>query len=396
VIALLPLAIAGAGHLDATWGALIAGSAVQVVASLVLVRAAAPTLAAVVVAATVVALIAAADVLYPVNWATAPWIGVAGVTAGYRLMAGQPGVWALRAGYLALAGAAVVALRPWQGSWSAVAEGLALFAAPVLAGLWISIRRRLVRQLRAGAESAEREQHLLAERARADERARLAEEMRDVVTHRVSLMVLQAGALRMTAADPVTRVAADELRVAGVQALDELRDLTGELRRPGAAGAPGGPRPPDLRALVDRSVSAGLSVRLDISGDPEGVAPVVARTLHRIVREALTNVGKHAPEAAAEVWVRYGGEGVHVSVTNEAPVPVIVLGVQPATIATTPVSLDPDLAASGSRQGLANLARRVELMRGSFQAGRRADGRFAVEARLPSYVPAGPTVPAPR
>ena len=100
---------------------------------------------------------------------------------------------------------------------------------PLLA-LYFDARRRLVQALTERAERAERERHLLAEQARAEERARLAGEMHDVVTHRVSLMVLQAGALRMTAPDEATRQAAEELRAAGCQALDELRDLVGILR----------------------------------------------------------------------------------------------------------------------------------------------------------------------
>ena len=106
--------------------------------------------------------------------------------------------------------------------------------------------RRLVQALRERAERAEREHHLLAEQARAEERARLAGEMHDVVTHRVSLMVLQAGALRITAKDEATRQAAEELRAAGCQALDELRDLVGILRtapdEDQAPSPPGSPR----------------------------------------------------------------------------------------------------------------------------------------------------------
>src|SRR5205823_14107565 len=83
--------------------------------------------------------------------------------------------------------------------------------------------------LRDRAERAEQERYLLAEQARAEERARLAGEMHDVVTHRVSLMVLQAGALGITAKDEATRQAAEELRAAGCQALEELRDLVGIL-----------------------------------------------------------------------------------------------------------------------------------------------------------------------
>ncbi len=113
---------------------------------------------------------------------------------------------------------------------------------PLLA-LYFTARQGMVRALRERAERAERERHLLAEQARAEERARLAGEMHDVVTHRVSLMVLQAGALGVTATDEATRRAAEELRAAGCQALDELRDLVGILRtEPEGDQAPRRPR----------------------------------------------------------------------------------------------------------------------------------------------------------
>ena len=119
---------------------------------------------------------------------------------------------------------------PWEPSITVITIGLLRTAVGPLLALYFDARRRLVQALTERAERAERERHLLAEQARAEERARLAGEMHDVVTHRVSLMVLQAGALRMTAPDEATRQAAEELRAAGCQALDELRDLVGVLR----------------------------------------------------------------------------------------------------------------------------------------------------------------------
>src|SRR5262249_62046088 len=100
---------------------------------------------------------------------------------------------------------------------------------PLLA-LYFSARHEMLQALRDRAERAERERHLLAEQARAEERARLAGEMHDVVTHRVSLMVLQAGALSVTATDEATRRAAEELRAAGVPALVERAGVVGILR----------------------------------------------------------------------------------------------------------------------------------------------------------------------
>ncbi|MFD4232234.1 sensor histidine kinase [Streptomyces sp. NPDC058545] len=168
------------------------------------------------------------------------------------------------------------------------------------------------------AERAERERHLLAEQARTEERARLAGEMHDVVTHRVSLMVLQAGALRITATDEVTRQAAEELRAAGCQALDELRDLVGILRT-----TPEGDETPSVEgfaALIAESTAVGTPAELIEDGDRTLASPVVGRTAYRIVREALTNVRKHAPGARVTVRVAYDEAQVRLTIRNTPPV----------------------------------------------------------------------------
>jgi signal transduction histidine kinase len=244
-----------------------------------------------------------------------------------------------------------------------------------LLGLYVSARRRAVRALTERAERAERERYLLAEQARADERAKLAAEMHDVVTHRVSLMVVQAGALRVTAPDERTRSAAEDLRSTGCQALRELRDVVGLLRGTAAeddreAGEPVAPLP-DLTPLIAESRATGTPVELIEDGDPALAAPVVGRTAYRVVQEALTNVRKHAPEARVRVHVRYGTGGLRLSITNTAP----------------PRAADPMLAAAGSGTGLLGLRQRVELIDGMFDAGPEPDGGFRVEASLPAYVP---------
>ncbi|MBO2448797.1 two-component sensor histidine kinase [Actinomadura barringtoniae] len=243
-----------------------------------------------------------------------------------------------------------------------------------LIGLYVSARRGVVRGLRDRAERAEREQHLLAEQARAEERARLAAEMHDVVAHRVTLMVLQAGALRVQAPDDGTRAAAEELRSTGCQALDELRDVIGLLRRttegPDEEAGAHGPLP-DLSALIAESDSVGVPVELVEEGDPPLASPVVGRTAFRIVQEALTNVRKHAPGARVRVDVSYRTDGVRLAVRNTPPA----------------LPADADLAASGSGTGLVGLQQRVELIGGTFHSGPAPDGGFSVEASLPAYVP---------
>ena len=275
-----------------------------------------------------------------------------------------------RVAFLAVAVLAVIVCRPWQPSVEVITNGLLRILVGPLLSLYFGARHALLQSLRDRADRAERERYLLAEQARAEERARLAGEMHDVVTHRVSLMVLQAGALRMTAPDESTRHAAEDLRVTGCQALDELRDLVGILR-----AHPDGdetPSIPDLAVLVAESVKVGTPAELTEEGDPALASPLVGRTTYRIVREALTNVRKHAPGARVTVHVSYGDAQVRVVVRN--------------TPAPSAVDLS-GLAGTGSGLGIATLRQRIELVHGTLRARPEPDGGFCLEATLPAYVP---------
>jgi len=267
----------------------------------------------------------------------------------------------------------VISLRAWDPAVASIGSGVLFTISPALFGLYIANRRSLIQALTERAERAEREQELLAEQARADERVRLAGEMHDVVTHRVSLMVLQAGALRVTAPDEATRTAAEELREAGCQALAELRDLVGVLRThsDSAEEPTDAVRLPDLAELVTESQAVGMSVELIVDGNPLLTAPVVGRTAYRVVQEALTNVRKHAPGAKTRVHVRYGADRVRLTVRNGPPRETV----------------DRELGDSGSGTGLLGLKQRVELVSGRFTTAARPDGGFEVDAILPAFVP---------
>ena len=285
-----------------------------------------------------------------------------------------------RVALIALGIFAVIVCRPWEFSLTVIGIGLLRVAVGPLVALYFDARRRLVQALTERAERAERERDLLAEQARAEERARLAGEMHDVVTHRVSLMVLQAGALRMTAPDERTRQAAEELRAAGCQALDELRDLVGILR-----AAPDGDQAPsvaDFAELVAESTAVGTPAELVEDGDPALASPVVGRTAYRIVREALTNVRKHAPGARVTVRVSYGQSQVRLTVRNTRPT-----GHPGDLNGSGSGDAGSGLASTGSGLGLANLRQRIELVHGTLQAGPTPDGGFCLEATLPAYVP---------
>ena len=275
----------------------------------------------------------------------------------------------------------LVATRLWELSFAVAASALLLTAVPALLGMYVAARRGLIAALTERAERAEREQFLLAEQARAEERVRLAGEMHDVVTHRVSLMVLQAGALRVVTTDERVRAEAEGLRAAGCQALEELRDLVGVLRSPESAvgvvgsGASGvvGSGEWGVSVLVEESRAVGVDVELSESGDRSVSSPVVARTAYRIVQEALTNVRKHAPGSGVRVEVRYESDRVRLRVRNTAPTAVV----------------DRELASSGSGSGLKGLRQRVELVGGTFESGPRPDGGFCVESVLPVEAPGG-------
>ncbi|HMG63208.1 MAG TPA: histidine kinase, partial [Streptosporangiaceae bacterium] len=207
-------------------------------------------------------LISPAGLLTPANSGTV-WAPFGTVLAAYAPFFYQPN---RRLAIAAVAVLSIIVARPWQPSVTVITVAIVRTAAGPLLAMYYDARRRLVAALTERAERAEREQGLLAEQARAEERARLAGEMHDVVTHRVSLMVLQAGALGITAKDEATRQAAEELRAAGCQALDELRDLVGILRT-----EPDGdqtPSTPGLPALIAESTAAGALAELAEDGDP--------------------------------------------------------------------------------------------------------------------------------
>ncbi len=265
----------------------------------------------------------------------------------------------------------LVGAHAWAIEDPIAAPAAMLFSATL--GMYLGARRRLVAELTDRAERAERERLLLAEQARTDERVRLAGEMHDMVTHRINLMVLQLGALRVSVGDPATRAAIEDVRTSGCQALAELRDLVGVLRS--GDGAPAGAAEPadeaGLESLVDESRAVGLPVHLETDGDPAVVAPTVRRTLFRVVQESLTNVHKHAPGADVTVSVHYGPHRVHATVSN------------------TPRRRPTDTAVTdaGGGNGLDGLRHRVEVTGGTLVARSAADGGFTVTATLPLFVP---------
>ncbi|GAA3721035.1 signal transduction histidine kinase [Spinactinospora alkalitolerans] len=241
---------------------------------------------------------------------------------------------------------------------------------PLLAGLWAGTRRQLIVNLRERAERLEREQHLMAEHAITAERSRIAREMHDVVAHRVSLMVLHAGGLEVSAADDRSAETAGLIRTTGREALAELREILGVLREDAHGRAPTAPQPmlSDLAGLIGGSRAAGMWVEWSTTGTPRALAAQVERTAYRVVQEALTNAAKHAPGSPVAVRVDYGERDLEAVVTNEPP---------------RPGGNAPRESPPSSGYGLAGLRERVALAGGSLSAGPYPDGAWQVRAILP-------------
>ncbi|MFF2196663.1 sensor histidine kinase [Streptomyces sp. NPDC058157] len=246
---------------------------------------------------------------------------------------------------------------------------------PGLVGTAYGQQRRLVRALRERGDAAERARRLADSEARTHERSRIAAEMHDLLGHRLSLISLHAGGLELALerADPELREEAVLVRRTTRDALRELRQALGVLgplgRDTGAEALTDatGTRA-DIEALVAGSRDGGIAVRLDWTGADLDARPAgVRRAVHRVVREALTNVHRYAGAAHVAVSVAHDAETVRVTVRNGAP---------PAVPAAAPDQ--------GTGRGLTGLRERVELLGGTFAAAPLPSGGFRVEAVLPA------------
>jgi signal transduction histidine kinase len=255
-------------------------------------------------------------------------------------------------------------------------------------GFYISVRRDLITTLRDRAETAEREQAMRVAQARANERARIAREMHDVLAHRISLVAMHSGALAYRTDLPPDQLAeaAAVVRDNAHLALGELRDVLGVLREvPDGSGAasgegaaeettaggrmPASPQPTlrDLGGLLEESRAAGAEVRLSAVAENLAEVPeTVSRNAFRIIQETLTNARKHAPGVPVDLTVGGAqGEGVSITVRNGMP----------AGGHSTP------LPPSG--MGLTGLAERAHLSGGTLTYGADRAGAFVVRAWLP-------------
>jgi signal transduction histidine kinase len=253
---------------------------------------------------------------------------------------------------------------------------LAILSAWVL-GIWARDRRLQLETAEDRAARIEQEREERERRAVTDERERIARELHDVVTHHVSVIVIQAGAaeraLDRRPAD--ARAAIEAIDGTARQALADMRRMLGILGRPASVAVQGGGGESDLAPmpgldrlgeLIDQVRAAGTPVELSVTGERRQLDPGIELSAYRIVQEALTNTLRHAPGARAWVAVGYGATSLDIQVDDDGG--TAAAGAPPVT--------------AGSGRGLIGMRERVSVFGGEFQAAPAGHG-FRVTARLP-------------
>jgi signal transduction histidine kinase len=317
----------------------------------------------------VLAITLASAVVFNLVYADSPTLPVGVVVALYTVAAHCDRRAAVRAGAATAVSlpVAVLVATPAESTGSALPP-LILTAAAWMLGDNLRTRRAYLSELEVKAERLERERVEEARRAVARERARIARELHDVISHNVSVMVVQAaaGGDVFDSRPDRARAALASIEAAGREAIGELRRLLGVIRvdEDGTALEPQ-PGLERLDGLLEQVRAAGLRVELTVEGGRVPLPAGVDLAAYRIVQEALTNTLKHADASQAVVFVRYGASELAVDVLDDGRGPAAANGVDP-----------------GGR-GLVGIRERVALYGGHVSAGPRAAGGFAVSARFP-------------
>jgi signal transduction histidine kinase len=254
--------------------------------------------------------------------------------------------------------------NPEDGVAGAAVYGV--FTAAWLLGDNLRTRRAYLREVEERAARLEREREANVRRAAAEEQARIARELHDIIAHNVSVMTVQAAAAGdafETRPDRV-REALGSIESTGREALTELRRLLGSVRPGDGAGtfAPQ-PRLARIDALIEQVRAAGLDVELNVEGRPQQLPPGVDLSAYRIVQEALTNTLKHAHASNARVLVRYGNQELELEIVDDGRGPT----------------------ADGAQEGhgIIGMRERAALVGGRLGVGPASEGGFAVRARIP-------------
>ena len=266
---------------------------------------------------------------------------------------------------IVLGGCAIIVYNDPRHSAGELVFTPILFALGWLVGFALRERAAAAEAAEARASHAEREREAAARIAVAEERARIARELHDIVAHAVSVMVLQVGAVRHKLPDELVddRDALQNVEGTGRAALTEMRRLLGAMRRDGD-GVELTPQPGlgSLEPLLDEIRRAGLDVDLHVEGERPRVPGAIDLSAYRIVQEGLTNALKHAHANHADVVVRYRPNELEIEIRDD--------GRGPAT-------------GDGLGHGLVGIRERVKLYGGEMSAG-AANGRgFLLTTRLP-------------
>ncbi|WP_240802370.1 sensor histidine kinase [Streptomyces sp. A0642] len=303
--------------------------------------------------------------------------GIAAFLTGRRPGRTTPTALAL-AGTLAVGVVALSVVPAWLPlAGRLVTVIVAAMMLPWFAGRFWCQYQQLVRAGWERADQLQREQQLIADQARLRERARIAQDMHDVLGHDLSLIALSAGALKLAPGlEEHHRNAAGDIRARAAAAVERLGEVIGVLREE-TGTTPMDANDSSLATLSSEASAAGLKVELRIDGEADDPPPVVRQTAHRVVQEALTNVAKHASGAAVTVHVTHTAAETRVVVENGPPSSAANQRPRPG---------------SGGR-GLIGLEERMRLTGGSFGHGPR-DGGYAVVARIP-HTPSPPLPLAP-
>jgi signal transduction histidine kinase len=296
---------------------------------------------------------------------------IAGVVGWLFALAACPVLLRPRRAVLALAATEVAVVlgtfnfrdnaTPWDAS---AAEGLAVLAAWGAGELLRARRQRAIEQAAAAAQLRQLSERDVAAR----ERASIARELHDVVAHHVSMIAVRAATAPYAITDlpGPGREAFGEIAEEARTALTELRVVLGVLRAPGG-GSETAPQPrlADLDCLLSRMSGAGMDVTMNVTGQPRPLPASAELCCYRIVQEALTNAGRHAPGSAVRVALDYLPAALRVRVSN---------GRHGGSAQATPAGY-----------GLTGLRERVEMLGGEFRAGPDSHG-FEVSALLPTVL----------